>query len=51
MAGLAAVTRISGSTRLADPGHPTGLLRRMANTIDSISHGRFGINLITGWQR
>ncbi|MES2753349.1 MAG: LLM class flavin-dependent oxidoreductase, partial [Pseudomonadota bacterium] len=24
---------------------------RMCNTIDSISHGRFGLNLITGWQR
>jgi len=23
----------------------------MCNTIDSISHGRFGLNLITGWQR
>jgi pyrimidine oxygenase len=23
----------------------------MASTIDSISHGRFGLNLITGWQR
>jgi pyrimidine oxygenase len=24
---------------------------RMAVTIDSISHGRFGINIISGWQR
>jgi len=23
----------------------------MCNTIDSISHGRFGLNLITGWQK
>ena len=23
----------------------------MAVTIDSISHGRFGLNVITGWQR
>ncbi len=22
----------------------------MCNTIDSISHGRFGLNLVTGWQ-
>ena len=23
----------------------------MAMTIDSISHGRFGVNLVTGWQK
>ena len=26
-------------------------MARMATTIDSISNGRFGVNLVTGWQR
>jgi pyrimidine oxygenase len=30
---------------------PPAFAARMCNTIDSISHGRFGLNLITGWQR
>ncbi len=30
---------------------PPALMARMATTIDSISHGRFGVNLVTGWQR
>src|SRR5207237_10759767 len=30
---------------------PPAFCARMCNTIDSISHGRFGLNLITGWQR
>lgn len=30
---------------------PPAIVARMATTIDSISGGRFGINLITGWQR
>ena len=29
---------------------PPAFAARMCNTIDSISHGRFGLNLITGWQ-
>ena len=30
---------------------PPAFCARMCNTIDSVSHGRFGLNLITGWQR
>jgi pyrimidine oxygenase len=30
---------------------PPPIAARMAVTIDSISHGRFGINIISGWQR
>src|SRR5450432_841685 len=40
MAGLAAAT-----TRI-----PL-FAARMAMTIDSISHGRFGLNIVSGWQR
>jgi pyrimidine oxygenase len=30
---------------------PPAIAARMASTIDSISNGRFGLNVITGWQR
>jgi pyrimidine oxygenase len=30
---------------------PPPFTARMATTIDSISHGRFGVNIISGWQR
>ncbi len=30
---------------------PPAIAARMASTIDSISDGRFGLNLVTGWQR
>jgi pyrimidine oxygenase len=30
---------------------PPAIVARMAATIDSISNGRFGLNVITGWQR
>ena len=30
---------------------PPALVARMAMTIDSITHGRFGVNLVTGWQK
>ena len=51
MAGLAAVTQRIGiyatcPTLLVPPAFAA----RMGNTIDSISGGRFGLNLITGWQ-
>ncbi len=29
---------------------PPAIVARMASTIDSISGGRFGVNLVTGWQ-
>ncbi|MBD8688590.1 MULTISPECIES: pyrimidine utilization protein A [unclassified Rhizobium] len=52
MAGLAAVTskiKLFGTT--ATLVMPPAIVARMATTIDSISGGRFGINLVTGWQR
>jgi pyrimidine oxygenase len=30
---------------------PPALIARMATTIDSIAPGRFGINIVTGWQK
>jgi pyrimidine oxygenase len=52
MAGLAAVTkRIQLFATCAVLTMPPPLAARMAVTIDSISHGRFGINIISGWQR
>ncbi len=52
MAGLAAVTdRIQLFATCAVLTLPPPIAARMAVTIDSISHGRFGINIISGWQR
>jgi pyrimidine oxygenase len=52
MAGLAAVTsRIKLFATAATLTIPPAIAARMAATIDSISHGRFGLNLITGWQK
>jgi pyrimidine oxygenase len=52
MAGLAAVTqRIKLFATAATLVMPPAIVARMAATIDSISNGRFGINLVTGWQR
>jgi len=52
MAGLAAVTtRIQLFATCAVLVLPPAIAARMAVTIDSISHGRFGINIISGWQR
>lgn len=51
MAGLAAVTsRIQLFATCAVLTLPPAVAARMAVTIDSISHGRFGLNMITGWQ-
>lgn len=51
MAGLAAVTeKIKIYATCATLLVPPAYAARMCNTIDSISHGRFGLNLITGWQ-
>jgi pyrimidine oxygenase len=52
MAALAGATdriRLYGSVALPTV-HPAITARRAA-TIDHISHGRFGINLVSGWQR
>jgi len=52
MAGLAAVTsRIQLFATAATLTMPPAIVARMASTIDSISGGRFGVNLVTGWQR
>ncbi|MFC3713349.1 pyrimidine utilization protein A [Sphingoaurantiacus capsulatus] len=52
MAGLAAVTNhIKIYATCPTLVIPPAFAARMCNTIDSISHGRFGLNLITGWQR
>ena len=52
MAGLAAVTsRIKLYRHVPTLVIPPAIAARMATTIDSISNGRFGLNLITGWQR
>jgi len=52
MAGLAAVTsRIKIFATAATLTVPAPIVARMAATIDSIAPGRFGINLITGWQK
>jgi pyrimidine oxygenase len=52
MAGLAATTsRIQLFATCAVLTMPPPITARMAVTIDSISHGRFGVNIISGWQR
>jgi len=52
MAGLAAVTsKIKLFATSASLVMPPAIAARMASTIDSISDGRFGLNLITGWQK
>lgn len=52
MAGLAAVTsRIQLFASVAVLTMPPPIAARMAVTIDSISHGRFGLNIVTGWQK
>jgi pyrimidine oxygenase len=51
MAGLAAVTeRIKLFASTAVLTLPPALVARMAVTIDSIAPGRFGINIVSGWQ-
>src|SRR5690349_15547855 len=52
MAGLAAITeRIKIFATAPTLVLPPAMVARMAATIDSIAPGRFGINLITGWQK
>jgi pyrimidine oxygenase len=52
MAGLAAVTRhIQLFASVALPTLPPALVARMAATIDDISSGRFGINIVSGWNQ
>jgi pyrimidine oxygenase len=52
MAGLAAVTkRIGLFASVPVLAMPPAIVARMAATIDSIAPGRFGVNLVTGWQK
>ena len=52
MAGRAAVTsRIQLFATCAVLTMPPPIAARMAVTIDSIAPGRFGVNIISGWQR
>src|SRR5216683_2626729 len=52
MAGLAAITsRIRLYATVPTLAVPPAIAARMSSTIDSISNGRFGLNVITGWQR
>ena len=52
MSGLAAVTsRIRLFATVPMLAVPPAICARMCSTIDSISNGRFGLNVITGWQR
>lgn len=52
MAGLAAVTsKIKIYATAATLVMPPAIVARMASTIDSISNGRFGLNVVTGWQK
>lgn len=52
MAGLAAVTsRIKLFASAAVLTMPPALVARMAATIDDIAPGRFGVNIVSGWQK
>jgi len=51
MAGIAAVTKkIKLFASCAMLTMPPALTARMAVTVDSIAPGRFGVNMVTGWQ-
>src|SRR4030095_16010786 len=52
MAGLGAInSRIKLCVTGPTLAIPPAIAARMCATIDSISGGRFGLNVITGWQR
>jgi pyrimidine oxygenase len=52
MAALAAVTsRIQLYATVPTLAVPPAIAARMTATIDDVSQGRFGLNLITGWQK
>lgn len=44
-------TRIGIYATAATLTMPPAIVARMASTIDEISGGRFGVNLVTGWQK
>ncbi len=52
MAGLAAATeKINLFASVALPTMEPAMVARMASTIDDISGGRFGINIVSGWNQ
>jgi len=52
MAGLAAATdKIGLFASVALPTMEPAMVARMASTIDDISGGRFGINIVSGWNQ
>ncbi len=52
MAGLAAATeKINLFASVALPTMEPAMVARMASTIDDISDGRFGINIVSGWNQ
>jgi pyrimidine oxygenase len=52
MAGLAAATNtMKLYASVATPTIHPAIVARMATTIDSIAPGRFGVNIVTGWQK
>ncbi|MGH3247591.1 MAG: LLM class flavin-dependent oxidoreductase [Trebonia sp.] len=52
MAGLAAVTKeMRLYASVATPTLHPAMVARMAVTIDSIAHDRFGINIVAGWNK
>jgi pyrimidine oxygenase len=52
MAGLASVTsKIRLYASVAVLTIPPAIVARMATTVDSISGGRFGVNIVSGWHK
>jgi pyrimidine oxygenase len=52
MAGLAAITtKINIFASIPVLALPPAIAARMAVTVDSISNGRFGVNIVSGWQK
>lgn len=52
MAALAAITtKINIFASIPVLAIPPAIAARMAVTIDNISNGRFGVNIVSGWQR
>jgi pyrimidine oxygenase len=52
MSGLAAVTsKLRLYASVAQVTQHPAIIARMAATIDDISEGRFGVNMVTGWQK
>jgi hypothetical protein len=50
MTGLRRILKDKSLRLNARPRPAPAVVARMASTIDSIAPGRFGINIVTGWQ-